>query len=190
MSAPFLLVTGFGSFEQVTDNPSGALARRLDARPDVVGVELPVSFARAPAALDAALEGLPGRPAGILCLGVHPGESFRFERLARPDLDADRADVDGGVGAALGWTGPVLQTGLDLERLVAPLAAGGAPWEVSEDAGRYVCECVYRHALTRAQELGLPGLFLHVPPPDKLAVDEQLAWVERVVEGILSAGEA
>lgn len=186
MSAPFLLVTGFGSFEDVSANPSGALARLLDRRPDVVGVELPVSFARAPGALDEALAGLPAPPAGILSLGVHPDSGFRLERYARPDLTADRVDVDGGVGAALGWTGPVLETGLDLDGLAARLTAAGAECSISADAGRYVCECVYRHGLIRAAELGVPGLFLHVPPLEMQALDAQLPAVELVVQAVLA----
>ncbi len=185
MSAPFLLVTGFGSFEDVSANPSGALARLLDRRPDVVGVELPVSFTRAPGALDRVLAGLPAPPAGILSLGVHPDSGFRLERYARPDLDAERVDVDGGVGAALGWAGPVLETSLDLDGLAARLGAAGAECSISDDAGRYVCECVYRHGLTRATELGIPGLFLHVPPMASLAVEDQLPAVELVVEAVL-----
>ena len=43
-----LLLTGFGPFLKVTDNPSGALARRFDGRSvgstAVRGFELPVVF--------------------------------------------------------------------------------------------------------------------------------------------------
>jgi pyrrolidone-carboxylate peptidase len=50
---PVALVTGFGPFLDVVDNPSGALARALDGSRigpwRVVGMELPVSTARAPA---------------------------------------------------------------------------------------------------------------------------------------------
>ena len=50
-----LLITGFGPFEGVDDNPSGQLAQALHAPPRRVGVELPVTFRGAPVAMDAAL---------------------------------------------------------------------------------------------------------------------------------------
>ncbi|HKX45494.1 MAG TPA: pyrrolidone-carboxylate peptidase, partial [Planctomycetota bacterium] len=53
------LVTGFGPFLDVDDNPSGAVARALDGARvgpfEVVGRELPVLFDAAPRAVDAAL---------------------------------------------------------------------------------------------------------------------------------------
>ena len=45
MEPPLVFLTGFGPFESVDDNPSGALARTLDGDPGIRGVELPVTFA-------------------------------------------------------------------------------------------------------------------------------------------------
>ena len=48
-----LLVTGFGPFRDVTSNPSGAIAERLQAEPpdawEVLSAVLPVTFDDAPA---------------------------------------------------------------------------------------------------------------------------------------------
>ena len=177
-----LLITGFGPFEGVDDNPSGQLAQALHAPPRRVGVELPVTFRGAPVAMDAALAGLAGPPLAILSLGVHPGASFRLEQRGTTALRPARTDNDGVSGDALGLVGAPLETVLDLEALEACLrAAGAGEPELSADAGGYVCERTYRHGLERGLELAVPALFLHVPPADVLPVTSQLPIVERVV---------
>lgn len=182
-----LLVTGFGAFEGVEENPSGALARALDADEGVVGVELPVTFRGSAEAWDSALAALPRPPAALLSLGVHPGPSLRLEHRAGPDLSADRPDTSGETGAALsgamGGGGGDLFTSLDLDALAEALRAGGWAGEIerSTDAGRYVCERIYRHVLVRGAELGVPGLFLHVPPLATASVEEQLGPVRALV---------
>lgn len=185
MSAPFLLVTGFGGFEDVVDNPSGELALRLGRRPDVTGIQLPVSFARAPDALEGALAALPDPPAGILSMGVHPGSGFRIERQARAELSSDRPDMDGEVGTSLGWSGAALETGVDVEGLAQRIEGAGAAVSVSMDAGRYVCECVFRQGLLHGRRLDIPALFLHVPPIEVMPTAEQLPVVELVVQHLL-----
>lgn len=187
MPKPNLLVTGFGAFGAVEDNPSGSLARALDVRPDVLGLEIPVSFTRGPTALDQALASLPGPPSGILSLGVQPGPDFRLERRARAELSSGRPDNDGNMGTSLGWSGPDLVTSLDLDVLLQAIQVAGAPSaHISDDAGQYVCECIYRHALTRGAELGIPALFLHVPPLDSRPLASQQPVVEQLVDAILS----
>ena len=81
-----VLLTGFGAFEEVTDNPSGALARSLDGERlgagssagVLTGAVLPVSFQRVAPELDALVERV--QPDAIVSLGVHPGAGFRIER--------------------------------------------------------------------------------------------------------------
>jgi pyroglutamyl-peptidase len=186
-----VLVTGFGAFEEVRANPSGAIAAALrDAPPPgvrVVGGELPVSFVRSAQVLDELLEACPRRPDVLLALGVHGGgDGFALERRARPGLDAERVDNDGRAGDALDLSGHgEVATGLDLERLAAVLRAAGAPRvRLSEDAGRYVCERVYHHLLVRAAELGAAGLFLHVPPVDAVPLATQVAAVRALVAAL------
>jgi len=185
-----LLITGFGAFERVEENPSGALARALDAEEGVVGVELPVTFRGSAEAWDAALAALPVRPAALLSLGVHPGPSFRLEQRAGPSLLTDRPDSAGETGAAvsgaMGGGEGDLFTSLELDALADALRAGGWTGEIerSADAGKYVCERIYRHVLVRGAELGVPGLFLHVPPLATVPVEEQLAPVRALVQAL------
>lgn len=186
-----LLVTGFGAFESVEHNPSGALARALDGEPGVVGVELPVTFRGSARALDAALERLGVPPAALLCTGVHPGASFRLERRAGAQLSSERPDNDGETGTAVAaeLDGPGdLETTLDVDALAALLRRAGAERvEVSANAGGYVCERVYRHALLRAGELGVPALFLHVPPLSAMALERQLPVVRALAHALRGA---
>ena len=185
-----LLVTGFGAFEAVEDNPSGALARALDGERGVVGVLLPVTFRGSAEAFDAALDGMEQRPEVILCSGVHPGSEFRLERRAGAHLGSDRVDNEGETGdvvsGSMGGGEGYLSTDLDLEALAEVMRAGGASnVRVSKDAGGYVCERIYRHALVRGGELGIPTLFLHVPPLGVQSVREQLPPVRALVEALV-----
>jgi pyroglutamyl-peptidase len=191
MELPLLLVTGFGPFGAVEHNPSGALARALDGDPGLRGVELPVTFRGCAEAWDAALADLaPRRPAALLSLGVHTGDSLRLETRARAKLSSGRADNAGQSGEVLtgsmGGGAGDLETPLDLEVMESALRAGG--WEGtierSTDAGGYVCERIYRHVLVRGVELGVPGLFLHVPPLAAAPVELQLGPVRALVEAI------
>lgn len=190
MASPLLFVTGFGPFEEVDVNPSGALARALGvAAPagiEVRATELPVSFRRATEELERALAGTPRPPDAFLALGVHRGAFFRLERRARAQLRSGRPDVDGADARTVGpGDGEDLATSLDLGMLEAALLAAGAPEvRVSDDAGGYLCEHVYRHALTRARELGVPALFLHVPPISSMDVDAQLPILHAVASEV------
>jgi len=190
VSTPLFLITGFGSFGSVSENPSGALARELDGDSGVVGVELPVSFRGSAAAFDTALASLPpGGPDFLLALGVHPGGGFRLERRAGAALGSDRTDNDGETGAvvsgAMGGGAGDLATDLDLPDLALELGGLGlAEVRVSEDAGGYVCERIYRHALVRAGELGCPALFLHVPPLKSVPLDSQKILARALLQSL------
>src|SRR5688572_7376953 len=156
---PLVLVSGFGPFEEVGTNPSGEIARALEARPPrgwrVRAVVLPVSFTRAPETWDARLAELIGqgeRPALCLSLGVSKESGFRLERFGGPELKlVPRPDVDGRTAAEFTRAGPRLESGLDLERLLEALRGRGlADVRLSLTAGGYVCERIYHHVLARA----------------------------------------
>ena len=187
--SPLLLVSGFGAFQGVPENPSEVLAARLAETPPqgwrVAPVSLPVSFARGPKALDEVLA--TSEPSFLLGLGVHRGETLRLELRARARLlRRNRPDVDGvpaveaTVGA--GSLGSALRPALEaaLVEHVRPRAS----WVVSEDAGGYVCERVYRHLLESAASRGVEAVFVHVPHltymTEGAQLDELRALCERV----------
>ncbi len=178
-----VLVTGFGPFLEVTDNPSGVLARAVDGAVlpglspavlpgfedtpvRVVGRELPVSYARGPAeAVRAAWE---LGAVAVIGIGVAVSRArVSVERLGRRACGGS-PDVDGVVLDALAPSASpeVHGSTLDVERLCAALDA-----DPSDDAGGYVCNAwLYRVAGA------LPGVavtFVHVPA-DGLAPERLL----------------
>jgi pyroglutamyl-peptidase len=181
MSSPLILVTGFGPYEEVEENPSARIVERLDADPPD-GIELfarilPVSFRGATSGLDAALAALaPRRPDALLSLGVHKkGKRFRIERRATTRLKSGRPDMLGVDAKDLQLAdAPALETTLDIDPLAAALEQGGASSvDISDRAGGYVCERLYRHALERSVELGFPSLFIHLPAMRHVSVEKQ-----------------
>jgi pyroglutamyl-peptidase len=178
MSSPLLLLTGFEPFLEVVDNPSGRVVERLLAAPPdglrLAGGVLPVSIARVPDAFDALLAAAPAPPDAIVSLGVHRDPLFQLERRARAALSSAKRDNDGRLANGVMLAGAaVLETSFELEELARALRAGGADVRLSDDAGGFVCERAYHHALTRAAELGIPAVFLHVPRLDAVPLDVQ-----------------
>lgn len=182
-----LLVTGFGPFLEVQDNPSGRLAEAVDGvrlgRPGepglrVVGAVLPVDYDEAPARTVSLARSLGAF--AIVGTGVALGrEQVCVERwgrrLARPDL----ADVGGRRLADLEPGGPVRVEAT--APVVALAQALGAL--VSEDAGGYVCNAwLYRvlRALARSPGVAPDVAFLHIPPqglaPERLLGALDLLW--------------
>ncbi len=191
--ASLVLVTGFGPFPEVPRNCSGPLALALQDRPppgiEVVARVLPASFRRAPEAYDELLETLGGRrPCLLLALGVHRKAGFRLERRARRGLTGTkRLDVDGTVAREVSEEGPPLDTPLDLEGVARTMARSESAetFSVSDDAGDYVCERTYRHALERAGDLGIPGMFVHVPKERFTPLPRQREVLARLVSVVL-----
>jgi len=191
MSQPLVLVTGFGPFPGVTENPSLAVARALELAPPpgvrVVARELPVTFEGAPRAVGESVADLERTPAVLLGLGVQPDSTFRLERRARGRLEGGRADNEGRTASAVGVDGgPDLETSLDLGLLEEALRAAGAP-EVthSGDAGSYVCERTYHALLMCGAGAGVPALFLHLPPAEVLASAQQVPIVRALVAALV-----
>jgi pyroglutamyl-peptidase len=161
-----ILVTGFGPFEGVADNPSARLAcavdgRRIDGH-TVRGVVLDVSYERGPARAIAVARTIDA--AFVLGLGVHRRDDrLHVERVGRNVGSADRDDVDGRRLDRLGDGPERVGATLDVEVIAEVLGA-----ERSDDAGRYVCNAwLYRVASALPER---PVGFLHVPPSG-LAVD-------------------
>ena len=194
-----VLVTGFEPFLDVALNPSGELARLLDGQRieaaksvsiDVLGRVLPVAYQDAPRAFDAALDACAAPPALVLCLGVHRGQEFRLELRAGKRFGSEKPDNEGQFGTTVPLDGPEWRRSpLDVEGVcVRALERAGAPKiVVSEDAGGFLCERVYRAALDRGDALGIPALFLHVPPADTLAVASQLEVVTGLLRSLVEA---
>jgi pyroglutamyl-peptidase len=190
MPAPLLFLTGFEPFLEIRENPSGLVVEHLIAAPPgalrLAGGVLPVSIARVPAAFDALLADAPEPPAAFVASGVQRHPWFRLERRARAPLSSAKRDNDGRVadGVTLGGAAELV-TAFELAELAQALRSGGAQdVRLSDDAGGFVCERAYHHALTRAGERGIPALFLHVPPLDAVPLVAQARAAAALLDAV------
>ena len=193
MARPFALLTGFGPFLDVEENPSGLLAEAIgrDAPPglDIKAAVLPVSYKGVGAKLRELLDEVEREPALILGMGVHAGSSFRLESRASAVLSSSKLDNDGVLGSAVSpLSAGERATRVDME-MAAELLTGVARTEVeiSTDAGGYVCECTYHAILSEALRIDSRGLFLHVPSLDVIPLTEQIEVVRSFLAQLVPA---
>jgi pyroglutamyl-peptidase len=163
-SEPRILVTAFTSFGRFSVNPSALLAERLGVPFQL----LEVSYVAA----DLFVASLDENDFDLaIHLGVAGNSSdFRLETVARNRLDAI-PDVRGHIPMKLliDDTAPAALNGtLWPAELLAHPPASVIP---SDDAGGYLCNYLYFRILQRFphKEIG----FLHVPPLEKIGLDEQ-----------------
>jgi pyroglutamyl-peptidase len=174
-----ILLTGFGPFADIVDNPSARLVRHFSERGfpghDLTTRVFPVSFARADAQARALL--LNGPFDLALLMGVARNAArFRLESVAANEDRARVPNCDGespqSVAIVPGY-GQSIRTALPVHEIHAALEAAGFPADVSTDAGRYVCNRTYFAALHEICESALPTrcLFLHVPPDERSFIE-------------------
>lgn len=161
-----ILVTGFEPFGQDTENASGMVVerlRKLDWGPGfgVVTAILPVTWAGSVPTLLEAIE--THQPHAVVALGEAGGRAVVTpERRARnlghgriPDND-DAARPPSPLDDGPEW----LESRIDPESLVKAIRSVNVPAAISDDAGAFLCNAVYRALLS---ETDLPGAFIHVP---------------------------
>lgn len=161
-----VLVTGFEPFGGDAVNASREAVARIDLASllalgvEAIPVTLPVSFIGGPDALAEAVA--EHRPDAVICVGEAGGRTDVTPELnAVNDQEARIADNDGQQPSGPLDDGvEVLTARIDPETLAAAIRAAGLPASVSEDAGRFVCNAVFRAALVRFDG---PADFIHVP---------------------------
>jgi len=164
-----LLVTGFGPFGTVARNPSELVVRELAgaelAGCRVAGRVLPVSAARTPAELRAAIDEV--GPALVLLLGVANGRSaLAAERVGVNVLDFPEPDNDGEqpVDVPIVPGGPAAYfSTLPVRAIVQAWDAAGIPGYLSDTAGTYLCNAALYAALHASAGNGRPVGFVHLP---------------------------
>ncbi|XBQ17283.1 MAG: hypothetical protein ABL308_05240 [Oceanicaulis sp.] len=160
------LLTGFGPFPGAPVNPTGSVIEAVKAQPPegwrIETLIFETTFASVPSDLDNAARTL--SPDLVVLTGLAAeAQRIRLEVRARNAVLPGRPDAAGRC-----WTpGPIepggpeeRRTRLDLDALAEAVKAAGADVEVSEDAGRYVCEFTYYLALGR---FSAPAVFVHLP---------------------------
>lgn len=168
-----ILLTGFGPFPTVADNASArlvpALAERArDEFPDckITFAVLPTEWEKAPAQLGDLLAGFD--PDVVLSFGVaRDATGFRIETQG---LNACRLAPDAAgrppFGSVLRANGPVSRAcTAPLTAIVDRLGACGLPVSLSDDAGGYLCNAIFYHALEAAAARGgaMSVAFIHIP---------------------------
>ena len=168
-----ILLTGYGPFGDVQDNPSARLVRAVHglsaAGHRLHALVLPVSWAHGPAAVVSAARAL--KPALILGFGVATTRTeVRVEALGTGVRDG--ADADG--KAAPASDASIVSATVDVAAFAAALSAG-----VSQDAGKFLCNAWIAEV---TPNVTCPAVFVHVPPegmaPDRLlrALDALPTW--------------
>ncbi|RMI07058.1 pyroglutamyl-peptidase I, partial [Cellulomonas triticagri] len=178
-----VLLTGFEPFDGQEVNASWAAVREVAAGWDaeaegatLVTALLPVSFARAPGALDALLA--EHAPDLVVAVGEAGGRSaVSVERVGLNVQDARIPDEDGAqpVDSPVVADGPAAYfSTLPVKACLAAVLAADVPGEVSSTAGTYVCNTLaYVVGDRLAAGAGAPGArggFVHVPRlPEQVA---------------------
>ena len=169
MARPRVLLTGFGPFPGVAENPSGWLASALAARcatgGDLHAQVLPTEWAAVAALTPRLYETL--QPHVMIHFGVSPrAKTLKIERSAH-NRAASRRDARGAlpVTPAIAPDGTMrLDTALPVTEIAARLRASGHRAASSRSCGRYLCNFLYYRSLEWAQARGRDALFVHVPP--------------------------
>lgn len=169
MARPRVLLTGFGPFPGVVENPSGWLAEALAARMATPGYELHGHVL--PTEWEAVSELTPRlyadlQPLVMIHFGVGPRvKTLRIEHSAH-NRAARRADARGVLPSvsAISPNGQHrLDTGLPVNTLAAYLRARGHSANASRSCGRYLCNFLYYRSLEWARRHDRDALFVHVP---------------------------
>ncbi len=172
-----LLLTGFGPFLSIGENPSQVLASTCGCP----YAPLEVAYR----GVDAFIEGLdPDSFDALMLLGVAASAPrFRIETTARNRIGAT-PDVRGEVygPGVIDPKGPPLLAATLWRH--PELLQPGDEWEPSADAGDYLCNYVFYQALSRYPDR--PVGFLHVPSFETAPLEQAqqtLARILRLVEG-------
>lgn len=199
MKKKTVLVTGFGPFPGVADNPSAVLVRGLRAG-DVFNLHarvLPVTFADAGAVLQRALAET--RPAIVICFGVAANrDRICWERAAWNMVDPHKPDAAGHYhrGTVVRADGPEgYGSTLPLPDIAAALVRGGFPATPSNNAGDYLCNYIFYQLMHHAAQQDNPpiGGFIHIPLPrvgTRLDVAGLRAAGQAIVEASVAAHQA
>lgn len=190
-----VLVTGFGHFGGVKDNPSGALAKRANDWPfkslDVVGHELPVEYSRGSVALGTLL--MQRQWDAVISLGLLPGLSgIQFECTA---IGLDSCSIPDNAGVVrtnqLIWIGDnyeeVYPTTLPVKQASQAISEAGISVSESHNAGGYLCNHIFyrvTHYAHKVRSPTIPAGFIHIPYAEDLSLSLQEKALQTVIKKI------
>jgi pyroglutamyl-peptidase len=169
---PLVVVTGFGAFPGVPNNPAELVLRTLQT--EGLGDGMNAQFELLETAYGAVsrriADLLAERPAALVMVGYsRHATRLTLERRATNRRSAEQADEHGFLPQAAPAREVALDNrGVDFDKLAAALGARGIPVELSDDAGDYVCNHCYFEALGAIVGIGLMtrAVFVHIPALD------------------------
>jgi pyroglutamyl-peptidase len=193
---PTLILTGFGPFGDVTDNPTSILIQELRRR--ILCEALPVKvkifsvLEVSTVGVDSFLQSVSDVRGDRVCihLGVDSaGQHFKLERSAYNNTSFRIPDATGAQPNACKIVDEFefdepLESKFDLDSALTQLQDEGFDVKSSDDPGRYLCNYVFYKSQYCAPES--PVVFIHVPPFSVYPMEQQAAFVSRAVE-ILTA---
>jgi pyroglutamyl-peptidase len=173
MSRARILLTGFGPFPGIADNPSARLVESLAGTRSFAPRNcelhtqvLPTEWGAVATLVPQLLNSL--QPHVTIHLGVsRQAHSLRIERSAHNHI-VPRRDAAGVLPARrrIHLDGPGrLDSTVAVPRLAATLRENGVPATSSAHAGSYLCNFLYYHSLSWAlsRDKAAPVLFVHIP---------------------------
>lgn len=157
-----ILLTGFGPFPGAPVNPTEAIIAKAAAPDGARTLVLSTQYDAVPGALEAAAR---EKPNVVVMTGLAAAaDRVRIELLARNEIAPGRPDASGKVwnDGVIEQDGPeALDTTADLPALFEALQGADVDYEISRDAGGYVCNFAYFHALRRFEAARI--VFVHLP---------------------------
>jgi pyroglutamyl-peptidase len=191
-----VLLTGFGPFPGVPENPSAWLAETLASSPlarrpgvslhaEVLPTEWATVSTRAPRLLETL------RPQLILHFGLsRSARSFRIERSAhnRIAMRADAAGAPPSRDSVIPAGHDRLDSLFPADRLATHLRQNGVAAAVSGSAGRYLCNFLYYLSLdwARRQPARCRAVFVHIPSATPQSGPLHRAELQRGAEATLA----
>jgi pyroglutamyl-peptidase len=193
---PRLLLTGFGPFPGAPDNPTGPLIRALAPRLRREGLRVSTHvFETTYKAVDRDLPRLLKRikPDALLMFGLAgKARALRVETKARNRI-ARLPDASFAIPKSRKISvEPTTSLPIRAPRTALLHAAktGGLPARLSVNAGDYLCNYLYWHALIAAAKENGPGkaAFIHVPLPSKrFTLDRMIESGKAIARVMLAA---
>jgi pyroglutamyl-peptidase len=192
-----VLVTGFDPFGGESLNPSWEICQRLPheiAGARIETCHVPCQFRRAIEVVAEAIER--HRPEAVISLGQAGGRmQMSVERVA---INLNDARIDDNAGSrpideAIAPSGPAAYfSTLPIKAMAIAMRAAGAPAEVSNTAGTFVCNHLMYGVLHYLAGSGNPARagFIHVPYAPEQAADKPdraSMAIETMVKGVQAA---
>lgn len=188
--AKSILISGFEPFGSDSINPTEIIVRNLPKEInnfEIHGTVLPVEFKLAPERLIREIEKI--KPSAIIMLGQAGGrDSVSIELTAKNNMRGK--DNSGYVPDNI----PIIEDGpgelhstLPIEKINAAIKNYGLPSKLSNDAGYFVCNCLFYNVMYFVKDVVSAG-FIHVPfIPEQGHDDKPSLELEDISKAIIEA---